>query len=239
MGGTLSSLSMAKEIERAGNPQKAIFLQKFFKTGRGEYAEGDRFLGITVPELRKLAKKFSAAPLNSIEGLICSPFNEVRLVALLLLSEKFARRQPNDQAARVRLYLKHRKQVNNWNLVDASAPYILGVYLFPRDRERLYSLARARSLWDRRIAIVSTFYFIRQNDFRDTLEITQRLLGAPEDLLHKACGWMLREVGKRDGTALRKFLELHKQGMPRTMLRYAIERFSAKERAYFLSSSKS
>jgi 3-methyladenine DNA glycosylase AlkD len=218
-----------------GNAEKAKFLAGFFKTGKGQYAEGDRFLGIVVPEVRRLAKQFRALDLTQCEQLLQSPYNEARVLALAILIAHYDKGDAKTKNAVVRLYVKNRHRVNNWNLVDGSAPYLLGARLLTRDRSLLYKLARSKSLWDRRIAVVATFAFIRQNDFGDTLKLTARLLKDEHDLMHKACGWMLREVGKRDSTVLEKFLIKHHREMPRTMLRYAIERFAPAKRAAYLS----
>lgn len=229
-----SSAKLAHEALIAlENPEKAKFLAGFFKTGKGQYAEGDRFLGIPVPEVRNVVRQFKNLSLCECEELLQSVYNEERLLALLILVGQF--QKGKNQVAICRLYLKHRKQVNNWNLVDASAPLILGLHLVNRERDVLYKLAKSRFLWDRRIAIVSTFAFIRNNDFDDTLKITALLLNDAEDLLHKACGWMLREVGKRNTPVLEQFLQQHGSKMPRTMLRYAIERFPEDRRKLFLA----
>lgn len=214
------------------DPKDAAFLQRFFKTGKGEYGEGDRFLGIRVPDVRKVARDFSGLPLSDCEKLLASPYNEERLLALVVLSNRF-KKAPQERAAIARLYLRSLRRVNNWNLVDTSAPDILGAWLEDRSRTPLRKLARSRSLWDRRVAILSTFHFIRAGEFSDTLDLTRLLLNDPEDLMHKACGWMLREIGKRDSRALETFLRKHCREMPRTMLRYAIERLpEAKRQAY-------
>jgi 3-methyladenine DNA glycosylase AlkD len=214
--------------------EKGKFLQRFFKTGQGEYGEGDRFLGITVPAIRRLAKTFRELGLSETERVLQSPYNEERLLALIILDEQYRRGDPQVQQAVVDCYLKNLHRVNNWNLVDGSAPYILGQHLLRRSRALLYRLVESSSLWDRRIAVVATFAFIREGDFADTLKLTERLLEDEEDLMHKACGWMLREVGKRAQPELEAFLKRHHRAMPRTMLRYAIERFPAEQRREFL-----
>lgn len=216
------------------DPSKARFLAGFFKTGKGEYAEGDRFLGIPVPQIRQVARRFQGLPLKDAIELLKSPFNEVRLLALIVMNGQFAEGSEAAQEALFRAYLTHRNRVNNWNLVDASAPYILGGRLKDKDRAPLYELARSEGLWDRRIAIVATLAFIRANDFEDTLRLSELLLTDPRDLIHKACGWMLREAGKRDQARLREFLGKFQARMPRTMLRYAIEKFPSAERQLWL-----
>ncbi len=222
-------------LQAQADPERAQLLAGFFKTGKGQYAEGDRFLGIMVPALRRLAGEFRQLPLQHCERLLHSPFNEARLLALVLLVAHFEQGDARAQDEIYWLYLKNRSRINNWNLVDASAPYIVGTHLLGRSRAELAALAQSRSLWDRRIAVVATLAFIREGDFADTLKLTAQLLDDDQDLMHKACGWMLREVGKRDQPVLEKFLRRHHPRMPRTMLRYAIERFPEQRRQAYLS----
>jgi len=217
------------------NPEKAAFLTGFFKTGKGQYAEGDRFLGISVPLLRKLARQFRQLALADCEELLQSRYNDERLLSLLILVEHYRKGDTRTKDDVYRIYLRNRRRVNNWNLVDGSAPHIVGLHLLRRDRSSLRKLAQSRSLWDRRIAVLATFAFIRENDFADTLKMTEQLLGDEHDLMHKACGWMLREIGKRNQPVLEGFLRQHRAAMPRTMLRYAIERFPAAKRAAYLA----
>jgi 3-methyladenine DNA glycosylase AlkD len=217
------------------NPKKAAFLAGFFKTGPGQYAEGDRFLGVTVPALRQLARQFRHLGLPDCERLLQSPHNEERCLALLILVEHFEKGDAATKNKVYRLYAKNRHRVNNWNLVDGSAPYIVGPHLLRRSRSWLYQLARSPSLWDRRIAILATFSFIRAGDFADALKLTAHFLDDEHDLMHKACGWMLREIGKRDPAVLETFLRRHHRHMPRTMLRYAIERFPPARRKAYLA----
>jgi 3-methyladenine DNA glycosylase AlkD len=217
------------------NPAKAQELARFFKTGKGEYGEGDRFLGITVPEQRKLAKKYVRLELADLAELLQTDFHEYRLTALLILTYQFPKANADRQKEIVTFYLNHTRWINNWDLVDASCRQILGVYLRERDRQTLYDLARSTSLWEQRIAIVSTLEFIKQGQFDDTLQIATLLLQHRHDLIHKAVGWMLREVGKQDRQVLVAFLHQHHANMPRTMLRYAIEHFDEPTRkAYML-----
>lgn len=227
-------LAAHRALHAQRQAKKGMLLQRFFKTGKGEYAEGDRFLGIMVPVVRKLVREYEELSLQDIERLLQSPFNEERLMALLLWVRKYQKAEPKVKAAIVKLYLKNLKQVNNWNLVDLSAHYILGDHLLTRDRALLYRLVKSKSLWFRRVAVISTFAFIRENQFADSFSLTKLLLMDEHDLIHKACGWMLREVGKRDVRALETFLNSYKSKMPRTMLRYAIERFPEKKRKAFL-----
>ncbi|MFZ4454766.1 MAG: DNA alkylation repair protein [Bacteroidales bacterium] len=217
------------------NKEKAFELQRFFKTGEGEYAEGDLFLGITVPEQRKIVKTCLDTPISEIELLLNEKYHECRLTALLLLVAVFQKTKTEEQKKEiVELYLRNTKYINNWDLVDSSAHFILGSYLANRDRSILYKLASSDLLWEQRIAIIATFHFIRNEDFADTLLISEKLLHHKHDLMHKAVGWMLREVGNRNKAILVEFLMEYSTEMPRTMLRYAIEKFEEEERHYFL-----
>jgi 3-methyladenine DNA glycosylase AlkD len=221
-----------KELESLTDPGQATILQRFFKTGPGEYGEGDRFRGIRVPVLRKTARQYRDLPLAEAGCLLQSVFHEDRLLALLILIQRYYHNDPL-QGEIHHLYLEQRRFVNNWDLVDASAPHLLGHYLRDRSKDPLTRLAASRVLWERRMAIIATFHFIKQGDYDDTLRVARLLLGDPEDLIHKAVGWMLREVGKREAAALEAFLQAHYRDMPRTMLRYAIERFpEARRQAY-------
>lgn len=217
------------------NPEIAQHSQRFFKTAEGEYGFGDKFLGIRVPVIRQAVKRYKTTPLCVAEKLLKSEYHEVRLFALLLLILSFSKSSAHEQETIYHLYLSNTQYVNNWDLVDSSAHYIVGAYLENRDRSVLYDLAKSNLLWERRIAIMSTFYFIKSNQFCDTLRISEQLLSDQEDLIHKAVGWMLREVGKRDLAIEVAFLKDHYQKMPRTMLRYAIEKFSKAERHRYLS----
>lgn len=221
-----------KELESLKNEKKADHLAYFFKTGKGEYGEGDLFLGITVPEQRKIAKKNLEVSFKELQELLDSKYHECRLTALLVLVENYHHK---DKEKVVEFYLKNIKSINNWDLVDLSCPKILGAYLFQKERNLLYNLAKSKNMWERRIAIVSTYHFIKNNDFKDTLKISKMLLKDKEDLIHKATGWMLREVGKKDKTVLLAFLEKEYYNIPRTALRYAIERLEESKRKYFLN----
>ena len=224
-------------LRSLGNPSDAAFLAKFFKTGPGQYGEGDVFIGVRVPVIRKVARQFKGLPLMDVECLLHSPIHEERLAALVILVAQVASGDGKARKAIYDLYLANTKFINNWDLVDLSAPPIVGAYLADRSRRPLYRLAKSSRLWDRRISILATFHFIRRGDFADTLAIAEILLGDREDLMHKAVGWMLREVGKRDVVALKQFLGRHCRVMPRTMLRYAIEKFPEKQRRSYLTSS--
>lgn len=225
---------ISKILRRLADPHIAEQSQRFFKTCPGQYGEGDRFLGIRVPVLREQAKKFKDAPLGEVQSLLKSAYHEERLCALLLLVQKFSQGNPVNQKSVYELYLKNTRYINNWDLVDLSAYWIVGAWLADKDRQPLYTLAHSKRLWERRIAIISTFYFIKNGKFAETLGITALLLTDQEDLMHKATGWMLREVGKRDLSQEKEFLNAHYQQMPRTMLRYAIEKFPENERQKYL-----
>jgi 3-methyladenine DNA glycosylase AlkD len=223
------------ELKRLGKKDKATVLSRFFKTGPGEYGAGDIFLGATVPELRVLARKYSHLGLAELQKLLASPIHEFRLTALLILVIKFEKALGLERKKLVDFYLKNTNNINNWDLVDLSVYKILGCYLLDKPRAVLYRLARSKNLWERRIAIIATFAFIRQNDFSDTMKIAQKLLLDKHDLIQKAVGWMLREVGKRDLAQEEAFLRQHYRVMPRTMLRYAIEKFPEPKRKKYLT----
>ena len=223
----MKAADIRKELKSMADPDKAAILQRFFKTGPGQYGEGDIFIGVIVPQSRQVAKKFSQLPLVEVRTLLYSRVHEERLVALMILAWRYssASSSREEKEEIVKFYLDNIKQVNNWDLVDLSAPNILGAHLVDsRDRRLLYGLAGSENIWERRIAIVATHQFIRNGDFSDTLKIAGMLLQDRHDLIHKAAGWMLREVGKRDAAAEEAFLEKHFSVMPRMMLRYAIER---------------
>jgi 3-methyladenine DNA glycosylase AlkD len=223
-----------KTIRSLANPAKARILQGFFKTGKGEYGEGDAFLGVTVPAVRKLARQFQGLNLREVRPLLRSRIHEERLLALLILILKFQKSRETDRKRIFAFYCRHRRYINNWDLVDVSAPHIVGAHLVDRDRSFLRRLASSRRLWDRRIAVLSTFAFIRRGQYRDTLVLARKLLQDPEDLMHKAIGWMLREIGNRAPAVEKEFLRRYCREMPRTMLRYAIERFPPRKRKAFL-----
>ena len=225
---------VVRALEKLSSLEKAKTSAWFFKTGKGEYGHGDVFYGITVPEQRTVAKKFCNLPLSEIEILLKNNVHECRLTALIILVEAYKKANGGDRSGIARFYSAHTAYINNWDLVDISAPYILGTHLRSRNRAILYSFARSKNVWKRRIAIVATFAFIRANQFTDTLAIAEILMNDTHDLIHKAVGWMLREVGKRSIETERGFLEEYAPHLPRTTLRYAIERFPEAERQYFL-----
>jgi 3-methyladenine DNA glycosylase AlkD len=223
-----------KRLKEMGDKEDAKFLQGFFKTGPGQYGEGDTFLGIRVPAVRGLAKEYKDLPLKEVSLLLKSPYHEVRLFALIWLVITFAKNDKTTQKKIYDLYLANTGYINNWDLVDVSAPKIVGAYLLERSRKLLYQLVKSKSLWERRIAVLATFWFIRHDQFEDALRIAEMLLMDREDLIHKATGWMLREIGKRDIKSAEAFLQKHCRTMPRTMLRYAIERFTPAKRRMYL-----
>lgn len=207
--------------------KKKIVLPRFFKTGKGQYGEGDKFLGVTIPNIRVVAKKFSDVSFDVIEELIHSPWHEMRMCALLILVNN-SRKEVTQNI--FDFYLSQTKHINNWDLVDLSAPQIVGRYLIDKNRDTLYKLSESNLLWDNRIAIVSTLTFIRNNDLDDTYKLSLKMMHHKHDLMHKSIGWMLREAGKRDAKRLYDFVNKYKTIMPRTMLRYSIEKFDADTR---------
>ena len=225
---------LSARLRKAACAKDAEFLQRFFKTGPGQYGEGDLFLGIRVPQTRRIIRDFQAMALDEAEALLQSPYHEERLAALLVMVKAFERGNDPKRRDVYTRYIRNTARVNNWDLVDLTAPNIAGAWLLRRSRKPLYRMARSPLLWDRRIAIVATHALIRAGDYTETLELSERLLGDREDLMHKACGWMLREVGKRDQETLEGFLRAHCRTMPRTMLRYAIERFEPELRRRYM-----
>lgn len=222
-------------LESLKNPQKIEVFKRFFKTGPGQYGEGDQFYGLTNPQVHSVENKYwKQVELEDIQKLLHHPVHEFRCVALLIMTRQFAKGSPSGQKQLYDLYLANTARINSWDLVDLSAPKIVGLYMLNKPREILYQRAKSELLWDRRIAIISTFAFIRQNQFEDTLKISEILLSDKQDLIHKAVGWMLREVGKRDLKVLTDFLNLHAAHMPRTALRYAIEKFPGAGRHHYL-----
>ena len=231
----LSTLKKIRtDLRSCANPIKAATLQRFFKTGVGEYGAGDKFLGVTVPQQRQIAKLHRDLPLTKLQTLLASPLHEERLTALLILVLRYKQTDPTQQQKIYDFYFANVAGINNWDLVDLSAPSIVGLHLLTRDKSILTKLIIAENLWLRRIAIVATWQFIRNNHWQTTLTLAKKSLSDPEDLIHKANGWMLREIGKRDFAVLDSFLRKHYQAMPRTMLRYAIEKFPKKLRLAYL-----
>ena len=247
---------LESELIKKTNPEKAKILQRFFKTGNGQYGEGDIFLGIIVPEQRKIAKQFNNLSIKEIQELLSSNIHEKRLIALLILIDKYKKADEKQKQDIFDFYLNNAKNINNWDLVDLSAPNIIGDFLLEKEKQLLYNLSKSENLWEKRIAIVSTYKFIKQDKFEDTLKISEILLNDKHDLIHKAVGWMLREVGKRNQDVLENFLKKYcrkskgfsassniknksnirrYKNMPRTMLRYAIEKFEEEKRKRYLN----
>ena len=222
-------------LQSLANPKDAEHCQRFFKTAEGEYGFGDLFLGIRVPVIRQAVKKYNTTSLTDIKKLLRSEYHEIRLFALLLLVSQFTKADPDKKTKIYQLYLNHTQYINNWDLVDSSAHHIVGAYLEDKDRRVLSKLSQSKSLWDRRIAIISTYHFIKNDQYKDTLSLSKQLLNDPEDLIQKAVGWMLREVGNRDKPTEVTFLKKYYQVMPRTMLRYSIEKFTNVERKKYLN----
>jgi 3-methyladenine DNA glycosylase AlkD len=232
--GRESASSLKARLRERANAVDGMFLQRFFKTGPGEYGEGDVFIGVRVPALRQIASAARGTTVQTMAALLRSPVHEDRALALMLMVQAFAAGDDAGRRVVYELYLANTRYINNWDLVDLSAAAIVGRWLFTRRRTPLTRLSRSASVWERRIAIVATHHFIRHGEFADTFQIADRLSGDPHDLIHKAVGWMLREVGKRDGTALRAYLRERVDTLPRTALRYAIERFPEPERLRYL-----
>lgn len=230
--------ALIEEIEKLANPIKAKNHYRFFKTGKGEYGEGDKFYGLTVPEQRTLSRKYKDLSLKELQQLINSPWHEHRSLALMILTMQYPKANEKDKKLICDFYLKNAKKINNWDLVDISAPKIPGEYLFDKDKTILYIFAKSDNLWERRISIISTFGFLRRKKYEDTLAIAEILLHDKHDLIHKAVGWMLREIGKRDQIVEENFLLKYYRKMPRTMLRYAIEKFEEKKRRWYIESSR-
>jgi len=227
--------ALKRRLRSLANPAHAKTAQWFFKTGPGEYGEGDQFLGVRVPVLRELVREFATLDLKAVTTLLHSPWHEERLLAVLLLVRQYDRGTPAERTAIFRLYLRSLRNINNWDIVDSSAPQIVGRHLDGRGRATLIRLAKARLLWSRRVAMMATFHSIRQGDFGDALAIATLLLKDEHDLIHKAAGWMLREVGQRDRATQERFLDRHSETMPRTMLRYAIEKLPPARRRTYLA----
>lgn len=226
---------LLRDLNQLKNSEKAKDLSRFFKTGKGQYGEGDKFLGVMVPQQRQVAKEYVNLALTDILKLLKSKYHEHRFTALEILVMQFESGDEKQRKNIFNFYIKNSHLINNWDLVDTSAPYIVGEYLLDKNRSILYKLAKSKNIWQRRIAIVATFAFIRNNEFKDTLAISKLLLSDQHDLIHKAVGWALREVGKKNKAVLKKFLSSHTKSMPRTTLRYAIEKFPLVVRKQYLS----
>ena len=236
----MTAAFVLSELQSIGSLEKAVHLSRFFKTGPGQYGEGDRFLGVMVPYSRAIAKANKAMPLEEVQLLLESPWHEARLCALLILVYRFKERKITEEEREqiYSFYIKNARRCNNWDLVDLSCRDIVGEYLVDKDRSILYRLADSENLWEQRIAVVATWAFIRRSDFNDTLALAERFMAHKHDLMHKAVGWMLREVGKKDRETLTNFLEKNATQLPRTTLRYAIEHYPEPQRQYFLKMKK-
>lgn len=232
---TMRADNLITELDAYSNPKDAEFLQRFFKTYDGGYAEGDIFIGLRVPLTRKIASKYKKLSLTEIEKLLESPIHEHRLAGLVIMVEQAKRSTDSDLKNIYELYLKRTDRINNWDLVDISCRDILGKYLFRKDKAPLYKLAKSKNLWERRIAIVSTWWLIRENDLAETWKISELLLKDDQDLIHKAVGWMLREAGKKDEEQLKQFLDKHAYKMPRTMLRYSLEKLNPDDKQHYMN----
>ncbi len=233
---TLMIEALRHELQLLANPEKAEVLRRFFKTGPGQYGEGDVFIGVVVPLSRKIAKRYADLPFEQVVMLLKSKIHEERLIALFILIGQFNKGDEEKKEQIFRLYLKHTAFINNWDLVDLSADKIVGAHLYGKPRDLLYRLAQSQNLWERRISIIATFHFIKQGRYEETLAVASLLVRDREDLIHKAVGWMLREVGKRCAEeAEEAFLCEHLAHMPRTMLRYSIERFGPEKRRFYLA----
>ena len=233
----MNNFDVIKELKKYSNKKKSLVLMRFFKTGKGEYGEGDKFMGVIVPEQRKIAKKYQDLNFSEIKKLLSNPFHEVRLTGLFILVYKYEKGDKTERKKIYNFYIKNIKAVNNWDLVDATTPNIIGRYLWESksSRQIIYKMANSKNLWERRIAILATYYFIKNKYFKDTVEIARSLLKDEEDLIHKAVGWMLREVGRRDEKILIDFLDQYVLVMSRTTLRYSLEKLSEKQREYYIN----
>ena len=229
---------LKKDLQKLASPQKAKDCARFFKVGKGEYGEGDKFIGVTVPEQRVIAKKYLDISLTELEKLVSSPIHEYRLTGFMLLVYKYEKTEDNKLKKKYYdFYLKNHKFANNWDIIDVTTPKVIGAYLFENIAERkiLYQYAISKNLWERRVTMLATYAFITKNDFVDALKISKILLNDKHDLIHKAVGWMLREIGKKDQKVEEEFLQKYYKKMPRTMLRYAIEKFSDNKRKKYLN----
>lgn len=234
MSTNTSATRLKKEINLLKNPEKAKLALRFMKTGKGEYAYGDKFLGISVPDLRKLSRAYKTLDINSIISLLRSPWHEERQLALFILVLQYQSGGQEEKNTIYKLFIDNYQYINNWDLVDSSAMHIVGAYLMNKNKQLLWDWIKSNDLWQRRIAVIATYHFIKNNRYNETLRLAKQVLDDKEDLMHKATGWMLREVGKRDVSILEEFLKQYYHQMPRTMLRYAIEKFPENKRKNYL-----
>lgn len=230
----MTAKQIINELNSCEDPARAIHSQRFFKTGKGQYGEGDIFIGLTVPQTRLVCKKYKDLPIVEIEKLLESPIHEHRLAAVIIMRSQAERANSVLRKSLYDLYLRRTDRINNWDIIDISCHKIVGTYLADKNRAILYKLARSKQMWERRIAIISTAYFISNNDLEDTFKLAEILLKDKEDLMHKATGWMLREAGKKNEARLKEFLDKYASTMPRTMLRYSLERLHPADRAHYM-----
>ncbi|HMS23713.1 MAG TPA: DNA alkylation repair protein [Candidatus Saccharibacteria bacterium] len=230
----MTAAELINELNSFEDPARAVHSQRFFKTGKGQYGEGDVFIGLTVPQTRLVCKKYKELPIDELEKLLESPIHEHRLAAVIIMRWQAERANSVLRKSLYDLYLRRTDRINNWDIIDISCHKIVGAYIADKDRAILYKLARSKQMWERRIAIVSTAYFIDKNDLEDTFKIAKILLNDEQDLIHKATGWMLREAGKKDEPKLKEFLDKYASTMPRTMLRYSIEKLHPADRAHYM-----
>jgi len=228
--------NLKSDLQKLADPVRAKHSQRFFKTGPGEYGEGDKFIGLTMPKIRQVCKNYKDLGLQDIAQLLKNPIHDMRMAGLIILTNQAKKAKAEQSKKLFEFYLNQTNRINNWDLVDISCIYAVGKYLLEnsQDRKILYGLAKSKNLWERRISIISTLYLIRENQFSDALKLAEMLVDDKHDLIHKAVGWVLREVGKKDQALEEKFLKKHYQAMPRTMLRYAIEKFSRSKRDFYL-----
>lgn len=230
----MTAVEVQNDLNAHENPSDAVFLQRFFKTGKGQYGEGDVFIGLRVPQTRMIIKKYKDLSLSEIEKLLESPIHEHRLAAVLIMTQQAKRANQVLKKRLYDLYLKRTDRINNWDIIDASCRDVVGGFLLDKPRDPLYKLAKSKKMWERRIAVVSTWQFIRVRDLDDTFKIAEMLLADQEDLMHKATGWMLREAGKKDEALLKEFLDQNAAVMPRTMLRYSLEKLHPSDKTYYM-----
>lgn len=232
----MTAKDIADELNALENPADAAFLQRFFKTGKGQYGEGDVFIGLRVPQTRVIAKKYRDLPLLEIEKLLDSPIHEHRLCAVIIMTERAKRAKDDSEKEDLyQLYLRRSDRINNWDIIDISCGHVVGGYLLDKPRDPLYKLVKSKVMWERRIAIISTSRFIADGQVDDTFELAEKLLRDDQDLIHKATGWMLREAGKRDELRLKDFLDQYAAVMPRTMLRYSLEKLHPADKAHYMA----
>lgn len=230
----MNAKAVQSALDQAGDPADAQFLQRFFKTGKGQYGEGDQFIGVRMPAIRKIAQQYKQLPLAETVRLLHSPVHEHRMCALVIMTLQAKTASKEQLQTLYQTYLANTAHINNWDLVDVTCRDVVGRYLSDKPRDQLYELANSPNMWERRIAIVSTWWFIRDNDLNDTFALSEILLHDKHDLMHKAVGWMLREAGKKDETRLKEFLDVHAVDMPRTMLRYSLEKLHPKDRQHYM-----